>query len=907
MIRISQVIRSNDSIISVISVISVLHHILFLSLDIDPGPDPPLSPNLDNDGHNDVFKPPPPIFVRGVTNYSNLTTAFIELIGVDNFFCKASADRLKIQTANPESYRSLIHFLKDEGAEYHTYQLKEDKPLRVVIRNLHHTTEPDTIKEELVVRMFDVRRVTNVLHRVTKAPLPLFFVDLEPQIKSNEIFQLTSLLHTKIRVEEPYKSKILSQCINCQEYDLNSDHSSVILTLNASPPLRPISPKLFNRTTNKLQFHELVDQRIKLNVKLKSKDDLDSAVNNFTNIIQSSAWSSSKQTTPPSNLSPMPAHIREVIVQKRRARAHYQRSRLPSHKQMYNKLSNSLKKLLAKHKSNSFTSYLTNLSPTDGSLWRATKNVCKTKTPNIPIKKPDGSLAVTDSDKTEAFKQHLSDIFVPHSDIFCPHNINSVEEFLNIPLPACLPVKHFTPNEVKYTIDKYPLKKSPGFDLITAEVARCLPKKAIIHLTHIFNSVLRLSYFPILWKYSIIILVPKPNKPPDSISSFRPISLLPFFAKILERLLLKRILPSLTTNSVLPDYQFGFRSAHSTIHQAHRVVDSISFALEKKSYCTCTFLDISQAFDRVWHDGLLFKLKKFLHPVYFLIIKSYLSDRYFSTRIGDTLSSIARISAGVPQGGILSPVLYNIYASDQPITPHTQVADYADDKVIISISPEPITASSHLQNHLTLMEDWYTKWRLKINQSKSVHTTFTLRLSPCPAVSIYGTQIPNSQTVKYLGLTLDRRLTWAQHTKLKRLNLNSRFRLLKSFINNNTHTNLNTKLIIYKSLIKPVWTYGIQLWGNAKKSNINKIQTFQNLALRKLLNAPPYVSNSTIHSDLKMKTVHEEAKIHYKRFHSRLSSNPNPLIRDIAVPTIPGNPPRRLKRSWCRDLLVPPL
>jgi len=680
-------------------------------------------------------------------------------------------------------------------------------------------------------------------------------------------------------------AKILSNihCNTINILDLNSDHSSVILTLNASPPLRPISPKLFNRTTHKLQFHELVDQRIQLNVKLKSKDDLDSAVNNFTNIIQSSAWSSSKQTTPPSNLSPMPAHIREVIVQKRRARAHYQRSRLPSLKQMYNKLSNSLKKLLAKHKSNSFTSYLTNLSSTDGSLWRATKNVCKTKTPNIPIKKPDGSLAVTDSDKTEAFKQHLSDIFVPHSDIFCPHNINSVEEFLNVPLPACLPVKHFTPNEVKYTIDKYPLKKSPGFDLITAEVARCLPKKAIIHLTHIFNSVLRLSYFPILWKYSIIILVPKPNKPPDSISSFRPISLLPFFAKVLERLLLKRILPSLTTNSVLPDYQFGFRSAHSTIHQAHRVVDSISFALEKKSYCTCAFLDISQAFDRVWHDGLLFKLKKFLHPVYFLIIKSYLSDRYFSTRIGDTLSSIARISAGVPQGGILSPVLYNIYASDQPITPHTQVADYADDKVIISISPEPITASSHLQNHLTLMKDWYTKWRLKINQSKSVHTTFTLRLSPCPAVSIYGTHIPNSQTVKYLGLTLDRRLTWAQHTKLKRLNLNSRFRLLKSFINNNTHTNLNTKLLIYKSLIKPVWTYGIQLWGNAKKSNLNKIQTFQNLALRKLLNAPPYVSNSTIHSDLKMKTVHEEAKIHYKRFHSRLSSNPNPLIRDIST------------------------
>lgn len=174
-----------------------------------------------------------------------------------------------------------------------------------------------------------------------------------------------------------------------------------------------------------------------------------------------------------------------------------------------------------------------------------------------------------------------------------------MEEFLNSPLPVAQPVKHFFPNEVKFAIDKYPLKKSPGFDLITAEVARCLPKKAIIHLTHLFNSVLRLSYFPTLWKFSIIILIPKPNKTPDSISSYRPISLLSFFAKILKRLLLKRILPCITINSILPNSQFGFRSTHSTIHQVHKVEDAISHALEKKLYCTCVFLDISQAFDRV--------------------------------------------------------------------------------------------------------------------------------------------------------------------------------------------------------------------------------------------------------------------------------------------------------------------
>jgi len=88
--------------------------------------------------------------------------------------------------------------------------------------------------------------------------------------------------------------------------------------------------------------------------------------------------------------------------------------------------------------------------------------------------------------------------------------------------------------------------------------------------------------------------------------------------------------------------------------------------------------------------------------------------------------------------------------------------------------------------------------------------------------------------------------------------------------------------------------------------NLNKIQTFQNLVLRKLLNAPPYVSNCTIHSDLQMKTVQEEAKAHYMRFHNRLYSNCNPLIHDLAVPTFPGNPLRRLKRKWCRDLFIPP-
>jgi len=152
-------------------------------------------------------------------------------------------------------------------------------------------------------------------------------------------------------------------------------------------------------------------------------------------------------------------------------------------------------------------------------------------------------------------------------------------------------------------------------------------------------------------------MIPKPDKPPDLSSFYRPISLLLFLGKILERLILKRLLHYMSMNNILPDSQFGFRSAHSTIHQAHRFVDAISYSLEKKYYCTYAFLDISQAFDRVWYEGLLFKLKKFLLPCLFLLIKSYISDRHFQIRFGSSVSKIEKILAGVPQGGILSPFL----------------------------------------------------------------------------------------------------------------------------------------------------------------------------------------------------------------------------------------------------------
>ncbi|KAL4142015.1 hypothetical protein QTP88_004547 [Uroleucon formosanum] len=141
---------------------------------------------------------------------------------------------------------------------------------------------------------------------------------------------------------------------------------------------------------------------------------------------------------PPPPVSSLPEYIRNKIVEKRRSRALYQRTRLPSHKFNYNKLANSLKKLLTEFKSSIWQTHLMKLTPLDGSLWRETKQILSYKSPYLPIKKSDRSLATLDIEKAELFKDHLTNTFQPHADIIDDENMNLVETFLNIPFPMSL-------------------------------------------------------------------------------------------------------------------------------------------------------------------------------------------------------------------------------------------------------------------------------------------------------------------------------------------------------------------------------------------------------------------------------------------------------------------------------------
>ena len=150
---------------------------------------------------------------------------------------------------------------------------------------------------------------------------------------------------------------------------------------------------------------------------------------------------------------------------------------------------------------------------------------------------------------------------------------------------------------------------APGYDLITGEILKKLPDVGLSAITYIYNSILRTGYFPGQWKVSQIVTILKPEKPAEDVKSYRLINLLPVLSKVFEKFFITRIQPILQSTLIISDHQFGFRRKHTTIEQVHRITNIIHRALENKHYCTAAFLDISQAFDKIWHEGLLSKIK----------------------------------------------------------------------------------------------------------------------------------------------------------------------------------------------------------------------------------------------------------------------------------------------------------
>lgn len=297
--------------------------------------------------------------------------------------------------------------------------------------------------------------------------------------------------------------------------------------------------------------------------------------------------------------------------------------------------------------------------------------------------------------------------------------------------------------------------------------------------------------------------------------------------------------------------------------------------------CSAAFLDISQAFDKVWHNGLLYKLKRHLPHNYYNILHSYLDNRYFYVKYLDEHTSLIPIESGVPQGSVLAPVLYLIFTADLPTTDQITTATYADDTAIMASHEDERVASELLQESLNKIQTWLETWRIRANERKSVHVTFTMKKKTCPQVELNSVQLPQADAVKYLGLHLERRLTWQKHIWTKRLQLETKLKKMYWLIGRNSKLSMDNKLLLYKTILKPIWTYACQLWGTASVSNTERIERFQSKTLRLITNAPWFVPNWIILQDLHLLSVKEDIQNFSRRYHERLHAHPNQLASNL--------------------------
>ncbi|XP_043506295.1 uncharacterized protein LOC122526809 [Frieseomelitta varia] len=263
-------------------------------------------------------------------------------------------------------------------------------------------------------------------------------------------------------------------------------------------------------------------------------------------------------------------------------------------------------------------------------------------------------------------------------------------------------------------------------------------------------------YFPSSWKVAKIIPVPKPGKPGSDISSYRPISLLDIFGKILEKIIQHQIQKHIQKLSIIIPQQFDFRSEHSAIHQLQRVTEHIIMEKNKNHTTQLILLDLNKAFDSVWHKALLSKLQDIkLPPNLINMIRSCLRNRKFYVTINGNKSTHKQIAAGVPQRSILGPLL-TIYINDIPHTDKTHLAIFADDIAIYASSWSSTQATKYIQNHIDKLQEYFTNWKLKINSIKTQAIAFSnKRNKTLDTIKITGHNISWTHAAKYLGIILD--------------------------------------------------------------------------------------------------------------------------------------------------------
>ena len=696
--------------------------------------------------------------------------------------------------------------------------------------------------------------------------------------------------------------------------DLSSDHLPIIFEIHSDFNSINIKTRNYSKTNWK-KFRSLLTADAAILEKnfptLSSAQVIDSCVKKIVESINKSIDNSVPKKLPFKFRYKYSQKLHLLTKNRNYYRNIFMRTGDPTFKSAKNQLDRLIKLETTSLRQESFNEKVASLNTKDLSLYRFAKNLKNKKSATPPLKMDNNKWAISNQAKADTLAKAFLKCHKTSASMVSPHELevnNSINMLnsSNIRVPRS---KLSSINEVKEAISELKPRKAPGCDNIPNLVLKVLPKEFIFLLTRVFNACFHIAYFPTEWKIGKIIAIPKPGKNRDTPTNYRPISLLSTIGKIFEKLVLQRLKSFESDNKIFIPNQCGFRNNHSTIQQVLRITEKATFGFNKNKSTGMVLLDIEKAFDSVWGNALVHKLLALKFPLYLVkLIKSFLNNRKAFVEHMGSSSSTFDIPAGVPQGSILAPFLFNVFINDIKKPKDCDIFIFADDTALTYQASwkNDKLIKKKLEEGLGKVTKFLNSWKIKVNNSKTEFIVFTkstamikkLKNNP-PTVNSHTLDWKNS--VRYLGVHLDSKLLFKQHIDISIKKANGTISTLFPIFRKNSPASLKAKMTIYRSYIRPVMTYAGTIILNSAKTHLNRLQVMQNKCLRMALSAPYYTKTSDLHLRANIPTITQFIKNNADTFYDNTKDHENPLIKPLGTYTsgsIPFRVKHRLPRAF---------
>ena len=528
------------------------------------------------------------------------------------------------------------------------------------------------------------------------------------------------------------------------------------------------------------------------------------------------------------------AFLRSQIVLKNRMYRRAMKSKSTQHYQEYRAIRNKTNNLIKSAKCAYYSRKAELLAKPNcppSTWWRTVRSLCglqQGSSSSIPplLDQSKGSYVSEVIDKTELF-----------NDVFINQNATLNESSFPIgptPVASTFNLDAVTPEEVKNGLKSLPSKTSVGEDGISYRLLQEVGPGVVGPLVSLFNKSISLGSVPTEWKMAVVTPIFKGGRKDRRIpANYRPISLTSCVARLLEKIINKKLLGYLTKHNLIFEHQSGFLTGHSTETQLCYLIHRWQMALDKNQMVHAAFLDLSKAYDRVSIPALLHKLSCVgLSKNTLSWFTAFLQSRKQCVQIDGQKSSWQVTKSGIPQGTVLGPTLFLIYINDFPSCIDNDVSIFADDTTVYTIGlpiNQNATAIS-LTADLNNADLWARIWGMLFNADKS--EILSIRSQRAAAslqesdpvihpISMNGVRVPACQKHKHLGVVINNSLSWSDHiddvfTKCAR----------HVGIVNSLRKKLSKRCLtrIYKGYIRPRLEYACAVWSGGNTSKLLKLQ-----------------------------------------------------------------------------------